>query len=73
MIYKVAYYSLLYYKCTEKYLYIQPVLYLDKIINIIKENKDVKFFLTCLNKEEQSIFKNAIDFALSEDSKYIAE
>ena len=51
----------------------QPVFYLDKIINIIKGNKDVKFFLTCLNKEEQSIFKNAIDFALSQDSKYIAE
>ena len=46
----------------------QPVLCLDKIINIIKENKDVKFFLTCLNKEEQSIFKNAIDFMLSSEN-----
>lgn len=47
----------------------QPILCLDKIIDIIKDNKDVKFFLTCLNTEEQSIFKNAINFALSEDSK----
>ena len=46
----------------------QPVLCLDNIINIIKENKDVKFFLTCLNKEEQSIFKNAIDFILSSEN-----
>lgn len=48
----------------------QPTLHLIKIIDVIKNNQSVKFFFTNLNKEEQMIVKNAIDFVLSsEDNK----
>ena len=43
----------------------QPTLHLIKIIDVIKNNQSVKFFFTNLNKEEQMIVKNAIDFVLS--------
>ena len=48
----------------------QPTLHLIKIIDIVKNNQNVKFFFTKLNKEEQAIVQNTIDFVLlSEGSK----
>ena len=48
----------------------QLTLHLIKIIDIIKNNQNVKFFFTNLNEEERVIIKNAIDFVLSsEDNK----
>lgn len=48
----------------------QPTLHLIKIIDIVKNNQNVKFFFTKLNKEEQAIVQNTIDFVLSsEDNK----
>ena len=48
----------------------QPTLHLIKIIDIVKNNQNVKFFFTNLNKEEQAIVQNTIDFVLSsEDNK----
>jgi len=48
----------------------QPTLHLIKILDIVKNNQNVKFFFTNLNKEEQTIVQNTIDFVLSsEDNK----
>lgn len=48
----------------------QSTLHLVKIIDVVKNNQNVKFFFTNLSKEERLIVKNAIDFVLlSEGSK----
>ena len=43
----------------------QPDLHLIKLIDIVKNNQNVKFFFTNLSKEEQVIVRNAINFVLS--------
>lgn len=45
----------------------QPTLHLIKIIDIVKNNQNVKFFFTNLNQEEQTIVQNTIDFVISSE------